>query len=85
VFAANDQMALGVLRAFHVHGRTVPGDINIVGFDDVLDSEYFIPPLTTVHQDSTSGQSPGSRQPQCSAALATESAMRTEASSTHPL
>ncbi len=51
VFAANDQMALGLLRAFHERGRTVPDDISIVGFDDLPDSSSFIPPLTTVHQD----------------------------------
>ncbi|GID92303.1 LacI family transcriptional regulator [Amorphoplanes digitatis] len=51
IFAANDQMALGVLRALHEHGRAVPGDVSIVGFDDIPDSSSFIPPLTTVHQD----------------------------------
>jgi DNA-binding LacI/PurR family transcriptional regulator len=51
VFAANDQMALGLLRAFHERGRRVPQEISIVGFDDIPDSGSFIPPLTTVHQD----------------------------------
>jgi DNA-binding LacI/PurR family transcriptional regulator len=51
VFAANDQMALGVLRAFHERGRPVPGDLSIVGFDDIPDSASYLPPLTTVHQD----------------------------------
>ena len=51
VFAANDQMALGLLRAFHERGRTVPQDVSIVGFDDIPDAGSFIPPLTTVHQD----------------------------------
>ena len=51
IFAANDQMALGLLRALHEHGRSVPGDVSIVGFDDIPDSSSFIPPLTTVHQD----------------------------------
>ncbi|MFH8612211.1 LacI family DNA-binding transcriptional regulator [Streptomyces sp. NPDC018029] len=53
VFAANDQMALGLLRAFHERGRSVPADVSVVGFDDVPDSAHFIPPLTTVHQDFT--------------------------------
>ncbi len=44
-------MALGLLRAFHERGRAVPGDISVVGFDDIPDSAYFVPPLTTVHQD----------------------------------
>lgn len=51
IFAANDQMALGLLRAMHEHGRGVPGEVSIVGFDDIPDSSSFIPPLTTVHQD----------------------------------
>ncbi|MER6236624.1 LacI family DNA-binding transcriptional regulator [Streptomyces clavifer] len=51
VFAANDQMALGVLRALHERGRRVPEDVSVVGFDDIADSGSFVPPLTTVHQD----------------------------------
>jgi DNA-binding LacI/PurR family transcriptional regulator len=51
IFAANDQMALGVLRALHEAGRRVPDEVSIVGFDDVPESPFFIPPLTTVRQD----------------------------------
>ena len=51
IFVANDQMALGVLRALHERGRRVPEDVSVVGFDDTPDSAYFIPPLTTVRQD----------------------------------
>jgi DNA-binding LacI/PurR family transcriptional regulator len=51
IFAANDQMALGVLRAMHEAGREIPGEISVVGFDDVPESPYFTPPLTTVRQD----------------------------------
>jgi DNA-binding LacI/PurR family transcriptional regulator len=51
VFAANDQMALGLLRAFAERGRSVPGDVSVVGFDDIPDAASYIPPLTTVHQD----------------------------------
>jgi DNA-binding LacI/PurR family transcriptional regulator len=50
VFVANDQMALGVLRALHEHGRRVPTDVSLVGFDDIPESGYFTPPLTTVRQ-----------------------------------
>ncbi|GAA4852543.1 LacI family DNA-binding transcriptional regulator [Luteimicrobium xylanilyticum] len=50
VFAANDQMALGVLRALHDAGRDVPGDVSVVGFDDMPESASFQPPLTTIHQ-----------------------------------
>ncbi|MEU6430659.1 LacI family DNA-binding transcriptional regulator [Microbispora sp. NPDC046973] len=51
VFASNDQMALGLLRAFHERGRAVPDGISVVGFDDIPDASCFVPPLTTVHQD----------------------------------
>ncbi|PZU41259.1 MAG: LacI family transcriptional regulator [Microbacterium sp.] len=51
VFAANDQMALGVLRALHERGRAVPGEVAVVGFDDVLDAADYWPPLTSVRQD----------------------------------
>ncbi len=50
VFAANDQMALGVVRALHELGRDVPGDVSVVGFDDLPEAAYFTPPLTTVRQ-----------------------------------
>lgn len=51
VFCANDQLALGVMRALHEAGRDIPGDVSIVGFDDTPESAQFWPPLTTVHQD----------------------------------
>jgi DNA-binding LacI/PurR family transcriptional regulator len=51
VFAANDHLALGILRALHESGRRVPEDVSLVGFDDVPESAYFIPPLTTVRPD----------------------------------
>ncbi|WP_437063099.1 LacI family DNA-binding transcriptional regulator [Streptomyces sp. enrichment culture] len=51
VFAANDQMALGLVRALHAHGRRVPGDVSVIGFDDIAEAGSFLPPLTTVHQD----------------------------------
>ncbi|WP_035769427.1 LacI family DNA-binding transcriptional regulator [Arthrobacter castelli] len=50
LFVANDQMALGVLRAFYEAGISVPGDVSIVGYDDQPDAPYLIPPLTTVTQ-----------------------------------
>ncbi|WP_209021957.1 LacI family DNA-binding transcriptional regulator [Nocardioides sp. 503] len=50
VFVANDAMALGVLRALHEHGRRVPEDVSVVGFDDVPEAAYFWPGLTTVAQ-----------------------------------
>lgn len=51
VFAANDAMALGVLRALHERGREVPGQVRVVGFDDVPEAGHFWPPLSTVRQD----------------------------------
>ncbi len=51
VFVANDQMALGVLRALHERGRRIPADVSVVGFDDIPEAPYFTPPLTTVRQD----------------------------------
>jgi DNA-binding LacI/PurR family transcriptional regulator len=51
VFVANDQMALGVLRALHERGRSIPREISVVGFDDIPEAQYFMPPLTTVRQD----------------------------------
>ena len=51
VFAANDHLALGILRALHEAGRRVPDDVSVIGFDDVPEAEYYIPPLTTVRPD----------------------------------
>jgi DNA-binding LacI/PurR family transcriptional regulator len=47
----NDQMALGALRALHECGLRVPQDVSVVGFDDIPESPFFEPPLTTVRQD----------------------------------
>ncbi len=51
IFVANDQMALGVLRAMNEAGREIPREVSIVGFDDIPEAAYFSPPLTTVRQD----------------------------------
>ena len=51
VFVANDQMALGLLRSAHEAGRAVPGELSVVGFDDIPEAPYFLPPLTTIRQD----------------------------------
>ncbi|MBI1882554.1 MAG: LacI family DNA-binding transcriptional regulator [Chloroflexi bacterium] len=48
VFACNDQMALGVLRAAQQLGRRVPQDLAVVGFDNIPEAAYFWSPLTTV-------------------------------------
>jgi DNA-binding LacI/PurR family transcriptional regulator len=52
-YAANDRMAQGLLLALHEAGRRVPEDFSVIGFDDVPDAAYFIPPLTTIRQDFT--------------------------------
>lgn len=51
VFACNDQMALGAFQTSRRAGRQIPQDIAMVGFDDIPESAYFYPPLTTVRQD----------------------------------
>ncbi|BAL90444.1 putative LacI-family transcriptional regulator [Actinoplanes missouriensis 431] len=50
IFTANDHLALGILRALWERGRRVPHDVSLVGFDDVPEAAFFIPPLTTVRQ-----------------------------------
>ena len=51
VVAANDQMAIGLLAALADAGRAVPGDVSVVGFDDIPEAAFVRPALTTVHQD----------------------------------
>ena len=53
IFCANDQMALGLLRALADGGRRVPEDVAVIGFDDVPDAANYRPPLTTIRQDFT--------------------------------
>ena len=51
VFAANDQMALGVMQYACRNDIRIPEDLGVVGFDDISESEFFWPPLTTIQQD----------------------------------
>lgn len=51
LLVGNDQMALGALRAIREAGLDIPQDISVVGFDNLPESEYFDPPLTTIEQD----------------------------------
>ncbi|GAA4703007.1 LacI family transcriptional regulator [Phytohabitans rumicis] len=51
VFVANDQMAIGALRAFGEAGVDVPRQVSVVGFDDIPEAEFFSPPLTTLRQE----------------------------------
>jgi DNA-binding LacI/PurR family transcriptional regulator len=50
IFAHNDQMAIGALRALREADRRVPEDVSIVGYDDIPAAEYCAPPLTTIRQ-----------------------------------
>jgi LacI family transcriptional regulator len=51
VFVANDQMALGALSVIRRRGLRVPEDIGIVGFDNIAESEFFNPALTTIQHE----------------------------------
>lgn len=51
VIAANDQMALGAMLALKERGLRIPDDVSVVGVDDIPESAYFDPPLTTLHND----------------------------------
>ncbi len=50
VFAASDPMAMGAMSALRQAGRRVPGDVAVIGFDDVTAAAFTDPPLTTVRQ-----------------------------------
>ncbi len=52
IFAANDETAIGVIHALHAAGRAVPGDVSVVGFDDIPVAAHVWPPLTTVSSDN---------------------------------
>ncbi|MFI6658785.1 LacI family DNA-binding transcriptional regulator [Streptomyces sp. NPDC050523] len=47
----NDHLALGALRALHERGHSVPGDLDVIGFDDIEASRFSVPSLTTVAPD----------------------------------
>ncbi len=53
VFAQNDQMAIGTIRALREAGLQVPHDVSVIGFDDIPLASYFDPPLTTLRQPMT--------------------------------
>ena len=50
LFTSNDHLALGALRWFAEHDRNVPGEVAVVGVDDVDGADNFLPPLTTIRQ-----------------------------------
>lgn len=49
IFCANDEIGFGCIKALRENGIRVPRDISILGFDDIDMSQYYIPPLTTIH------------------------------------
>ena len=49
VFVASDVVAVGAIQAIKQSGLNIPGDIEIIGFDDIPMAEYFDPPLSTIH------------------------------------
>lgn len=51
ILVANDQMALGAMQLVHQKGLRIPQDIGIVGFDNIPESAFFWPSLTTVNHD----------------------------------
>ncbi|WP_039790903.1 substrate-binding domain-containing protein, partial [Paenibacillus riograndensis] len=50
IFYANDEMAVGGMKALEEGGISVPEDISVIGFDDIQLAEYIQPPLTTIRQ-----------------------------------
>ena len=50
IFASNDHLALGAMRWLAEHGRAVPDDVGVVGFDNAEGADNFWPPLTTLRQ-----------------------------------
>ncbi len=53
VFVCNDQMALGAMKVARQMGRQIPQDLAVVGYDNIPESPYFAPSLTTVRQGIT--------------------------------
>ncbi|WP_243041991.1 LacI family DNA-binding transcriptional regulator [Dyella sedimenti] len=55
VFACSDLLAMGAIRALNRLGRSVPGDVSVVGYDDMPLAASFLPPLSSVRQDWQEG------------------------------
>lgn len=53
VFCASDEVALGLISGLLAAGVDVPGDVSVVGFDDIEVAEHFVPALTTIRQERT--------------------------------
>jgi DNA-binding LacI/PurR family transcriptional regulator len=57
IIAASDVIAMSALRALSEHNVAVPGDVHVVGYDDLPFANQTVPPLTTVRQDMAAGAS----------------------------
>ncbi len=55
IIAASDVIAMSALRALSEHKASVPGDVRVVGFDDLAFANQTVPPLTTIRQDLAAG------------------------------
>lgn len=51
LFVISDSTALGAVKALHDHGVGIPSEVSVVGFDDIPESRFFYPALTTIRQD----------------------------------
>ena len=51
IFASNDKIAFGAVKAIREEGLKVPEDISVIGFDDIEASKYFNPPLTSIKME----------------------------------
>ncbi|WP_442600215.1 LacI family DNA-binding transcriptional regulator [Neobacillus sp. D3-1R] len=51
IFACSDMLAFGAMQALREHGKRIPEDIKVVGFDNITFGKYSFPELTTIHQD----------------------------------
>ncbi len=54
VFVASDDPAIGAMNYLQRSGRRVPDDVKVIGYDDVMELDYYNPPLTSIHQDYSS-------------------------------
>ena len=55
IIAASDVIAMSALRALSEHGVSVPGDVRVVGYDDLALANQTVPPLSTIRQDLSAG------------------------------
>ncbi|WP_372983725.1 LacI family DNA-binding transcriptional regulator [Microbacterium sp.] len=54
LFCFNDTLAIGAMSALHHHGLRIPEDVAVVGWDNIAESQFAVPPLTTISADTPS-------------------------------